>query len=213
MRNQQSRELLLLKNTQRYASMNTDEQRETIRKFKSTQKTERKRSYNEFNDTGWQNILSKTTRPYASKHEMTRHYEIQRKRKLQFRRNNNLPIAQFNRTQENSASRRKRNRQDEQQESHEKRMSQDMERALDLEQQQEDRQRLEMRQALETNTRRYEWIRHREFENEPITRISINEQDAQVHETYTREQWRAWDNYDERQEEIERHGVFENPEF
>ena len=82
-------------------------------------------------------------------------------------------------------------------------MRQDMERALDIEQQQEDRQRLEMRQALETNTRRYEWIQHRKLENEPITRISINEQDAQVHETYTREQWRAWDNYDERQEEIE----------
>ena len=89
--------------------MNTDEQKETIRKFKSTQKTERKRSYNELNDaglhriqnindTGWQNILSKTTRPYASKQEMTRHYEMQRKRKLQSRRNNNLPIAQFNRT-------------------------------------------------------------------------------------------------------------------
>ena len=62
----------------------------------------------------------------------------------------------------------------------------------------------EMRQALETNTRRYEWIQHREFEREMITRISINEQDQQVHETHTREQWRAKDNYDERQEEIER---------
>ena len=133
----QSRELLLLEDTQRHTSMTTDEQRETIRKFKPTQKTERKRSYNEStNDTAWQNTLFKTTRPYASKHEMTRHYEIQRKGKLQFRTNNNLPIAQFNRTQENSASRRKRNRQDEQQESHEKRMRQDMERALDIEQQQ-----------------------------------------------------------------------------
>jgi hypothetical protein len=76
-----------------------------------------------------------------------------------------------------------------------------MEHALEIEQQQEERQRLEMRQALETNTRRHEWIRHRELENELITRISINEQDEQVHETYTRKQWRAWDNYDERQEE------------
>ena len=80
-------------------------------------------------------------------------------------------------------------------------MQQDMEHALDLEQQQEDQQT--MRQALETNTRRYEWLRHREFEKEPITRISINEQDEEEHETYTREQWRAWDNYEERQREIE----------
>ena len=199
---------------ERHTSMTTDEQRETIRDFKSTQKTERKRSYDEINDgglqriqngndTGWQNLLSKTTRPYASKQEMTRHYEIQRKRKLQFRRNNNLPIAQTRRLYENSAGRRKRRREDERQETHEKRMQQDMEHALDLEQQQEDRQTMEMRQALETNTRRYEWLRHREFENEPITRISINEQDAEEHETYTREQWRAWDNYDERQREIE----------
>ena len=42
------------------------------------------------------------------------------------------------------------------------------------------------------------------LEKEIFTRISINEQDQQVHETYTREQWRAWDNYDERQEEMER---------
>jgi hypothetical protein len=49
--------------------------------------------------------------------------------------------------------------------------------------------------------RRDEWIQHRRRENEPITRISINEQDAEVQETYTREQWRAWDNYDKRQEE------------
>jgi len=61
-----------------------------------------------------------------------------------------------------------------------------------------------MRQALETNTRRHDWIQHRKLEKEMITRISINEQDQEVHETYTREQWRAWDNYDERQEEIER---------
>ena len=74
-----------------------------------------------------------------------------------------------------------------------------MEQALETEQHVQ-----EMRQALETNTRRHEWIQHREFEREMITRISINEQDQQVHETYTREQWRAWDNYDKRQEEIER---------
>ena len=74
-----------------------------------------------------------------------------------------------------------------------------MEHALEIEQQQEEQQRVEMRQALETNTRRHEWIRHRELENEPITKISFNERDERVYETYTREQWRAWDNCDERQ--------------
>ena len=143
---------------------------------------------------------------------MTRHYEIQRKRKWQFRRNNNLPIAQFNRLQDNSAGRRKRRREDERQESHEKRQRQDMEHALEIEQQQEEQQRLEMRQALETNTRRHEWIRHRELENEPITKISFNERDERVYETYTREQWRAWDNYDERQEE-DAFAAFAVPQF
>ena len=181
--------------------MTTDEQEKTLNEFKSTQRTKRKRQYTEITkDTAWQNTLSNTTRPYASKQEMTKHYEIQRKRKRQFQRNNNLPITQFDyRTQENSAGRRKRRREDERQESHEKRQRQDMEQALETEQHIQ-----ETRQALETNTRRHEWIQHRELEKEMITRISINEQDQQVHETYTREQWRAWDNYDERQEEIER---------
>ena len=133
---------------------------------------------------------------------MTKHYEIQQKRKRQFQRNNNLPITQFDyRTQENSAGRRKRRREDERQEWHEKRQRQDMEHALEEEQHV---QVQEMRQALETNTRRHEWIQHRELKKEMITGISINEQDQQVHETYTREQWRTWDKYDERQEEIER---------
>ena len=132
---------------------------------------------------------------------MTRHYEMQRKRKLQFRRNNNLPIAQTRRLHENSAGQRKRRREDERQEAHEKRQRQVMEDALEEEQH---IQTQEMRQALETNTRRHEWIQHRELEKEMITRISINEQDQQVHEEYTREEWRAWDNYDERQEERDR---------
>jgi hypothetical protein len=49
-----------------------------------------------------------------------------------------------------------------------------------MEQQQEDQQSMEMRQALETNMRRDEWIQHKKRENEPITRISINEQDAEA---------------------------------
>ena len=51
-----------------------------------------------------------------------------------------------------------------------------------------------MRQALETNMRRDEWLQHRRREKEPITKISIDEQDAEVHETFTREQWRTWEN-------------------
>jgi hypothetical protein len=137
---------------------------------------------------------------------------MQRKRKWQFRRNNNLPIAQTSHLHETNAGQRKRRREDERQDSHEKQQRQDMEHALEIEQLQEERQRLEMRQALETNTRRHEWIRHRELENEMITRISINERDEQVHETYTREQWRAWDNHDERQEE-ETFAAFAVPQF
>ena len=207
---QQGHELQQFKNTQGYTAMTTDEQEKTLNEFKSTQKTKKKRQYTEITkNTAWQNTLSNTTRPYASKQEMTKYYEIQRRKKWRFRRNNNLPISQISqlheqfdyRSQENSAGRQKRSREGERQEAHEKRQRQDMEHALEKEQH---AQIQEMRQALETNTRRHEWIQHREFEKEMITRISINEQDQQVHETYTREQWRAWDNYDERQEEIER---------
>jgi hypothetical protein len=220
---QQGHELQQFKNTQGYTAMTTDEQEKTLNEFTSTQKTKKKRQYTEITkNTAWQNTLSNTTRPYASKQEMTKYYEIQRRKKWRFRRNNNLPISQtsqlheqfdcrtqssagrianFNRSQENSDGRRKRRREGERQEVHEKRQRQDMEHALEEEQHV---QVQEMRQALETNTRRHEWIQHRELEKEMITRISINEQDQQVHETYTREQWRAWDNYDERQEEIER---------
>jgi hypothetical protein len=225
-RNQQGRERQQFKDTLRYTSMTTDEQEKTLHEFNSTQKTKRKRQYNEITkntawqntlsnhkehrlakhlirhdeitkNTAWQNTLSNTTRPYASKQEMTKYYEIQRQRKLRYQRNNNLPITRFNyRTQENSVDRRKRRREDERQELHEKRQRQDMEQALETEQHIQ-----EMRQALETNTRRHDWIQHRELEKEMITMISINEQDQEVHETYTREQWRAWDNYDERHED------------
>jgi len=125
---------------------------------------------------------------------MTRHYEMQRKRKLQFRRNNNLPVPQTSYLYENSGSQRKKRRQDERQELHEKQQRQDMEQALEIEQQQEEQQRTEMRQALETNMRRGEWLQHRRREKEPITKISIDEQDTEVHETFTREQWRTWEN-------------------
>ena len=209
-RNQQGHELQQFKNTQGYTAMTKDEQEKTLNEFTSTQKIKRKRQYTEITrpNIAWQNTLSNTTRPYASKQEMTKYYEIQRRKKWRFRRNNNLPIVQtsqlheqFDYRTQSSVGRRKRRREDERQEAHEKRQRQVMEHALEEEQHV---QTQEMRQALETNTRRHEWIQHRELEKEMITRISINDQDQQVHETYTREEWRAWDNYDERQEEIDR---------
>ena len=95
-RNQQGRERQQFKHTLKYTSMTTDEQEKTLHEFNSTLKTKRKRQYKEITkNTAWHNTLSNTTRPYASKQEMTKHYEIQRQKKLQYQRNNNLPITRF----------------------------------------------------------------------------------------------------------------------
>jgi len=92
---QQGHELQQFKNTQGYTAMTTDEQEKTLNEFTSTQKIKKKRQYTEITkNTAWQNTLSNTTRPYASKQEMTKYYEIQRRKKWRFRRNNNLPIVQ-----------------------------------------------------------------------------------------------------------------------
>ena len=54
-----------------------------------------------------------------------------------------------------------------------------------------------MEQALITNVRRDEWIQHRNREREPITRISYDAQNNLTEETYTREEWRTWGNYED----------------
>jgi hypothetical protein len=120
-RNQHISELRALKTqkkTQKYTWMTSEEQRKTIKIFTTEQRIRKEQLYNKISrETAWQTTLAKTTRPYANRHEMTRHYEIQRKRKRQFQRNNNLPVTHMHTSHpyEHSNMRRKKKRQDEQQ--------------------------------------------------------------------------------------------------
>ena len=101
---------------------------------------------------------------------------MQRKRKRQYERNNNALQPQHKR----------RNEEEEEEEQQQQQQQQ----------QHEEQQRLEMEQALTTNVRRDEWIQHRKNERELITKISYDSQNEEVEETYTREEWRKWGNYE-----------------
>ena len=71
-----------LMNNQNYDMMTREEQRRTVQILSKEQKTERKRLNNEISRSkDWKTSLANTTRPYASKHEMNKYKQMQRKRK------------------------------------------------------------------------------------------------------------------------------------
>ena len=97
----QGNDLQELMHNQNYDMMTREEQRRTVQIFSKEQKIERKRLNSEISkNKDWKASLANTTRPFASKHEMNKYKQMQRKRKRQYERHNNTRQPQQKRRNE-----------------------------------------------------------------------------------------------------------------